>query len=620
MPKCFFRIKLVICSSIFILPQLFADNLSQNTSLTAKIIYPTKNSLVRADVPVYGIACGDNFKEYFLEYGEGSAPEEWHLISQGKNEVKEGEKGFLSIPRLGPMKGNLGTWETGLDSYYYKDYKVDLKGEYTLRLTVFDKNGNSVTDEVPVEVGEVVTNIYGGIIKSGDNNVTIEVPEHALYDTAMVMSVSEIDKNRTKLIIDPPYRLIGNIYEVKPSATKYAREITIRMKTTENADNADIYEYDLEKCVWKSLYSEKDGEWLKAKTSELFVGRSYFAVLSSDEKSNPMKMPLTDNLKIKTYSGAKVEEICENGREYYKITNLENPGYFACALKSESYNAGEFPMVEFKYKMPKGIKLNLFVKVKKKWYDIVFTDEPKTYLRTNIKKIGKIGNVIDDEKWHEIRFNLQDMLSTQTNDYQVDEIFMADFNSLDYMELKPGNNPKGASYYIADFKVKPFDGNERSSLSLNKGSNWILGVDDGSPDEFSYEKYDGQYKDSDTPDNYNVGMPYGRLERAVAYDDKETNIYFNLNKGEAAKEYKLSIDACNCDLRDFGYVEFDVFINGVKLGNYTCIYEKGDIWEIPVKKGLQEGENKIAVRWVGGGNWIAWDCIKFAPKEKDINE
>ena len=36
---------------------------------------------MRADVPVFGLAYGSDFKRYVLEFGQGSNPTEWHPIA-----------------------------------------------------------------------------------------------------------------------------------------------------------------------------------------------------------------------------------------------------------------------------------------------------------------------------------------------------------------------------------------------------------------------------------------------------------------------------------------------------------------------------------------------------------
>ena len=47
----------------------------------AKISLPWDQSLVRADVPVFGLAYGRDFKRYVVEFRQGSKPTEWHPIA-----------------------------------------------------------------------------------------------------------------------------------------------------------------------------------------------------------------------------------------------------------------------------------------------------------------------------------------------------------------------------------------------------------------------------------------------------------------------------------------------------------------------------------------------------------
>ena len=41
---------------------------------------PWNNSLVRANVPVFGVASAPNFKLYRVEFGEGRKPSKWRVV------------------------------------------------------------------------------------------------------------------------------------------------------------------------------------------------------------------------------------------------------------------------------------------------------------------------------------------------------------------------------------------------------------------------------------------------------------------------------------------------------------------------------------------------------------
>lgn len=610
-------IKIILLIFIILLrvSKFYAEN---NGSLVAKITFPERNSLVRGDVPIFGKAYGNNFKKYRLRYGEGVNPKEWILITEGYNQVKEGLQDFKFKPQIGSIHGNLGTWETGLDNYYYKDYNVNLNGIYTLRLTVESKSEDIVEDRVTIEIGQVVTNVFGGVVKSKDDNAIIDVLEHSLYETAVIMSINSIDRDKIKLVVDPPYKLIGNIYEIQPSAWQFARDIILKIKYKGEGNNLSIYEYDLVKCQWAQLETVIESGSLLAKIRKLASGRSYYAILYNPNTKSLGNSHYTQNevIECREYSDVAIEydnTIGIDNVKCLKFTNKKSPGYFASIIRGEKFNAKEYPIIKFDYKIPPDLRINILAKVLGRWYEIEFTDTPKSYLRINMKKIGKIMGVKADNQWHTVKFNLYNMLTTQTRKFEVQKIIMADFDSSGYMELMPGHNQKGMSYYISNFHVRRlFEGEIVDIAKGRQGANWELGVDDGSPDEFSYEKYEGQYKESDTNDNFYVGNPYGEMERAIAFDDSESNIYFNLNKEDlGGKTYLLYLDACHCDLHNAGYVEFGVWLNGTPLGKFICIYEKGDIWGIHLKKELKVGQNKLTLRWLSGDNWVAWDYIKF---------
>lgn len=106
------------------------------TSCTLSL--PWDDSLVRADVPVFGVADAPDFLRFRVEYGEGADPKEWHAISvsarpQPKDPWTAGQVKWN--PDSGG-KGNLAVWHTGVSSYNYPGRKENLNGVYTLRLVV----------------------------------------------------------------------------------------------------------------------------------------------------------------------------------------------------------------------------------------------------------------------------------------------------------------------------------------------------------------------------------------------------------------------------------------------------------------------------------------------------
>jgi len=82
--------------------------------IRARIDLPPINKIITDEAYITGIADGDDFTNYILEYGKGDFPTSWSLIDESSTPVTD---------------NILGVWST-----------QDLNGRYTLRLTSGDKN------------------------------------------------------------------------------------------------------------------------------------------------------------------------------------------------------------------------------------------------------------------------------------------------------------------------------------------------------------------------------------------------------------------------------------------------------------------------------------------------
>jgi len=64
--------------------------------------------------------------------------------------------------------------------------------EYTIRLVVSDAHGGAVEDRVTVDVGRVVSNVYGGHVTSSDGTVVMEVPEQAIRSAFRLFAIAPV--------------------------------------------------------------------------------------------------------------------------------------------------------------------------------------------------------------------------------------------------------------------------------------------------------------------------------------------------------------------------------------------------------------------------------------------
>ncbi|MFH0908252.1 MAG: MBG domain-containing protein [bacterium] len=138
-----------------------------------------------------------------------------------------------------------------------------------------------------------------------------------------------------------------------------------------------------------------------------------------------------------------------------KLVKTLEGGDFGAYVRSDPFDARQYPLVGFDYKIPADLKLNLIAYVNGMWKEIVFTDDPKTvetFDEDIYRTVGRIDNVVADDMWRHAEFNLYNMLKNddpgQTN-YIVEELFLADYNLPGWMELVMGNeNPQGTTYYV----------------------------------------------------------------------------------------------------------------------------------------------------------------------------
>ncbi|MBD3218369.1 MAG: S8 family serine peptidase [candidate division Zixibacteria bacterium] len=137
-----------------------ANAIAAVPSIRARIESPTANQLTEGDIDIAGIADGDEFISYTLEYGQGDIPLTWTVFNESQTPVSG---------------GNLGTLNT-----------AGLNGKYTVRLKVGDFNIDQVTVNIanqtsaeissPADNDTVtsITALYGSAICPGFTHYRLE--------------------------------------------------------------------------------------------------------------------------------------------------------------------------------------------------------------------------------------------------------------------------------------------------------------------------------------------------------------------------------------------------------------------------------------------------------------
>jgi hypothetical protein len=472
-------------------------NKNSRKDLVASITVPDEDALVRANVPIFGLAHGENFREYRVEYGEGIEPSEWITVTKSATPQTKDESSYEMYKSDDlTIHGNLATWDTGLDNYVYlplypKDHPINLKGIYTLRLVVTANDSKTVEDRITVEVASVIPNAMGGSVTSKDNKVTLSVPEQSIMDSFRLISIKQADPSNVSL--PSGRKLVGSVYEAREPGELFTKEAKLKISFSKkeigknNPDELGIFAYNAKRATWEYLRSYRA---LHENSIYTNINRlhPYYALMvsSTTDEGSVLVADLGKNTDAdKSDIGRRtgqylVKDTFENGQgewsnrdgnvgaevsvveapragggKVLKVTNKHAGGNFAVNVIKTPFDAREFPVVRFDYNIAPDIKTNFLVKASGRWYEIGFTDDFKELRdkRVNIAHIGDIDGVVADSGWRAAKFNLYDMLRTKTGNTIIDEMIMADWDVGGYMKLEFGHNAKGATYYLDNFSI-----------------------------------------------------------------------------------------------------------------------------------------------------------------------
>lgn len=482
----------VICR----LPELVSD------SLFAQITIPMDGSLLRSDIPIFGVAGGTAFSSYRVEYGEDENPPNWYLIEESTI-PQDSVPNFQDISWMQgdlDIRGNLATWNTGLKNWIHLPWHppedpTDLNGVYTVKLVVFGKNGETAEDRVTVEVGRVIAQCLPGIAVSTDKKVIMRFQEQSLMAPFRIYTIKPAGDDVPPIPEDQV--LVSSVYQIREGGDWFIKPVTLEMEFPPEETDSNllsslgIFAYNYEGKEWQLVDTEFDRNQnlLRTQIYSLSEPKAYFAIMAS--KNGIRQSILVDsdmvasmkNLKLRqtkvsesvlvndTFeddigewserdreAGAQVirdNNATRDGSYCLRVENKNFGGNFASNVRTTPFEVRQFPLISFDYKVMPDVKIDFYAKVGGRWYDIGFTDDRNDYKNkdVNIEYVGQIPGIITDGEWHSASFNLYEMLQVATRKTQIERLIMADWDVGGYMKLEFGRNSRGAKFYIDNFSI-----------------------------------------------------------------------------------------------------------------------------------------------------------------------
>ncbi|MCS7253852.1 MAG: hypothetical protein NZ781_07520 [Armatimonadetes bacterium] len=147
------------------------------------------------------------------------------------------------------------------------------------------------------------------------------------------------------------------------------------------------------------------------------------------------------------------DSTASTGKRSLKVLTPKGGGHFTVWAGIGAFDAAQYPLLKFDYKVPPSVKVNLYIRAFGNYYAIEFTGGEQPDGTTPL--IGKVENVIADGKWHTATVRLYDFLKKLfpwATSIPVSEICFAVPDET-YLRCGIGGNRAGDYFNIDNFRV-----------------------------------------------------------------------------------------------------------------------------------------------------------------------
>ncbi|MBW3637942.1 MAG: hypothetical protein KY445_15980, partial [Armatimonadetes bacterium] len=135
-----------------------------------------------------------------------------------------------------------------------------------------------------------------------------------------------------------------------------------------------------------------------------------------------------------------------------QITNPRSGGDWTTFVTRTPFDLAAHPIVQWDYRVPQGVKINLYALIDDVWREIVFNGGASD----GAASLGTVGGVQSDGQWRRARFDLAGAI--RENGLESKEVQALAFAApdRDYLRSGLGGNRRGATYWLRDLKAGTF--------------------------------------------------------------------------------------------------------------------------------------------------------------------
>ncbi|MBU4487925.1 MAG: hypothetical protein KKI13_02515 [Candidatus Omnitrophica bacterium] len=394
----------------------------------APIIFEPLSPINKQTINIYGLAEESSSVEVFL-----------NTVSFGILKAAEGDGWYsLYLPNL-IAGGNTVTSQA-------KDKYNNVSPLSTPRIVLVELHPPSAINSVSLKNEDFSSDFTGTIVRVGDK-LYVEV-------SGVDSSPSTIDITSVRVTssITDPTGIIVVLTETGPNTGIYRGIVYVGARSS--SVERTIAALNSEVLTIASTIDPSKNVFINVEDTTIPEPPLVYTTSGDSICQDTFEVNLGDWANRSGIDGASVyrdNTTSATGLYSVKLVNEKNGGDFSCYVLRKSFQAEEFPVIRFDYKIPEDAKINMRLFVNGLWHEVRLTDDLEQ-VKSAVPVIGAVSDMVADGEWHYAEIDIYKMLKAiypNTSTFTVSEIIMGEWDMSYWYSTVPGeNNAQGATYWM----------------------------------------------------------------------------------------------------------------------------------------------------------------------------